>query len=267
MKNTSNIKNFFLKQTVLIFQKTAYLSALSCRLVQWTGKHPDPIHPKHLLQIRTPWYFPYVTKSDLVLDIGCNNGQHSLKIAPKCKRIVGFDIDKTLLGLAQKEAKRKGIKNCSFVYGDAQKEFPFKRESFDLIVFLDVFEHLVKRKEALLEVRRVLKKDGYLLLSIPNSETSWKKLQKSLGLFYYSDPDHKVEFSQTKITTLLKSAGFTTGKLFPVTFDTPWVGFIDLLGGISFSLYKKACQWRRNKTLHNPSESIGFEIVATKNNV
>ncbi len=264
MKNISIIKATVLRPIIILLQKTALLSALSCRLVKWTGKHPDPIHPKHLIQIRKPWYLSYIRKTDNVLDIGCNNGQHTLKIAPHCHKIYGFDYDPVVIELAKREAIRKKITNISLAFGNAQEKYPFKNATFNTVIFLDVFEHLPRRKQTLSEIKRVLKKKGLLLISIPNSDTSWKKLQKSLSLPYYSDPDHKIEFSKNSITKVLVSAGFVVRELFPVTLDTPWVGFIDVLGGLSLRLYTYAAVWRRRMALVNPQESIGFEIVAQK---
>ncbi len=256
------LKQKITKLGLLLLKKTEALSALSCRLVQITGKHINPIHPKHLVKIRPPWYLSKLKKSDVVLDIGCNNGQHTLRIARVTKHVYAFDRDPHMLQLASQEIARLGIFNITLKQGDAQKRLPYKKNYFDAVVFLDVFEHLSKRDLVLKEISRVLKPHGKLLISIPKADTSWKKLQQQYGLFYFSDPDHKIEFTELEIRAVLRIAKFKITSVQPVTLDTPWVGFIDLVGGLSLRLYKKLSYWRREQALKHPNNSIGLEIMS-----
>ena len=252
---------------VLLVKKTTLLSALSCRLVKFTGKHPEPIHPKHLITLRSPWYLSYIKKTDIVLDIGCNNGQHTLRIAKNSAHVFGIDYDRRMLEIAAREIKRAGLKNVTVKEVNIENGLPFKSKKFDAVIFLDVLEHLNNREHIMFEVKRVLKSKGMLLLSVPNSDTAWKRIQKRCGLNYFSDPDHKVEYTKKEIVHYLKKAKFNIKNVFPVTFDTPWVGFIDVLGGISLTCYRQLSMWRRNKALVNPQESIGFEIISQKQSV
>lgn len=255
----------YIKKIIIIFlQKSTSLSALACRLVQWTHKHSEPIHPKHLIQVRPPWYLSYLKENFYVLDIGCNNGQHTVRIAKKCKVVYGIDKDSKMLDMAHREVKRNRVMNVILDQVDIEKGLPYKNKLFDAILFLDVFEHLTKRNFILKEIIRVLKPNGLFLISVPNSETSWKQLQRKCGLFYYSDPDHKIEFTKKQIKILLRNSGFKIDSIDPVVYDTPLVGFIDLLGGISLTLYKLLIIWRRTQVLKNPENSIGFEIACYK---
>jgi 2-polyprenyl-3-methyl-5-hydroxy-6-metoxy-1,4-benzoquinol methylase len=252
------------KWPILCLKKTELLSAVACRVVQLTGKHPERIHPKHLLRVREPWYLNYLNKNDLVLDLGCNNGQHSLQVAAKVKHLWGIDYDQKMLAIAKREANRKKVQNVSFCSGNLEKKLLFKKNTFNVILFLDVFEHLYGRNQILNEVYRVLKPGGMLLFAVPNSNTRWKQIQKYAGISYYSDPDHKIEFTQKQIVGILEKHKFQVSQVFPVTLDTPLVGFIDLLGSLSLSLYRLVSIWRRNMALRYPKESIGFEIAARK---
>lgn len=252
-----------MKILIKILQKHRLLALVGIRLVQITGKHPQKIHPKHLVN-QKPWFIDYMDKKDTILDFGCGNGQNTLKAAKKCKKITGFDYDDTSLTSAKLECERKKIKNAKFVKHNGEKGLPFKNKEFDGVLFLDVLEHLKNRKQALAEVARVLKDRGYLLISVPNVNTSWKKLQKRYGLFYYTDPDHKTEFTKRSIESLLKKHGFRIEfeKLGP--WDTPMSGFFDLIGGISLPIYKRLRKFRNDYVLDHPQEADGFDIVATK---
>ena len=72
-------------------------------------------------------------------------------------------------------AEKKGYSYCAFdndsllmsprgtVY-----DIPYEDETFDAVICVDVFEHLKDDSKAMQEIKRVLKKDGLLLLHIPN---------------------------------------------------------------------------------------------------
>lgn len=248
---------------VIFLQRLRILSSIAIRLTKLTGKSKEPIHPKHLANFE-PWFKKFLDKNDLVLDIGCNNGQQTLKAAKVVKKIIGIDVDEKLLEIAKREAKRKRISNVTFLVVSAETKLKFRENSFDKVLFFDVLEHIENQNLALSEIWRVLKKDGLLLLSVPNKNTSWKRLQRSVGLSYFSDPDHKREYSKAEITKLLENHKFTILKMSPVVFDTPFAPIFDLVGGFSISVYKKLAAWKRKKAIENPAESTGFEIVAQK---
>ncbi len=93
---------------------------------------------------------------------------------------------------------------------------PFPPETFDLVVFCEVIEHLTLDPTwALVEMHRVLKKDGYLMLSTPNA-LRWEYLRKMLiGRNYYppysgygTTARHNREFSVSELRDLLEGCGF-----------------------------------------------------------
>lgn len=246
---------------IWLMKKSRVLSALSMRLVKLTGKSRYAIHPKHLIRIETPWYFSRIKAGDTVLDLGCNNGQHTLKLAGKCRKIIGVDHDKKQLAIAWASARDKKISNAQFVIQDLEKKLNFDPNSFDKVIFLDVLEHIVNRSRILKEIRRVLKPGGLVFLAVPNIGTSWKRLQQSVGLNGYADPDHKIEYTESQIRKDLGRAGFTIISLKPVTYDTSWVGFFDLIGGLSLKLYAFIAKVKQKKAQANPKESTGFRII------
>jgi ubiquinone/menaquinone biosynthesis C-methylase UbiE len=254
----------FKKFLVLILKKSKSLSALSCRLTKLTGKSKYPIHPKHLIKEEDPWFLDSINNEDRVLDLGCGNGQHTLKATKRCKEIIGVDYDNTQLNIAKKTAEDKNISNVKFKKHDLEKKLPFKSNFFDKILALDVLEHLYKRDLFLKEVKRILKPKGLVFIAVPNKNTSWKRLQKSVGINYYSDPDHKIEYSFKGIKNFLKKHDFKVLSIKSVVYDTPLSGFIDVLGGLSLGLYKKLGEWKKRKVRNDFSESIGFQIKAKK---
>jgi len=238
--------------------------ALGVRLVRYTGKSGHFIHPKHLVEAPWhDWYVEYLLPSDLVLDVGCANGAHTVKAARRARRVVGVDYDVGQLRIATATARALGLRNVQVFAWDLTRAFPFPDASIDAVLFLDVIEHLHPRVQVLTEIRRVLRPSGRLLVSGPNRDTSWRRRLREAGLFAFSDPDHKVEYTQGEFLAELSAGGFEpAGPVMPVVYDTPWAGMIDAVGGLSLGLYTRLSRWKRDVVLRRPEESTGFRVVA-----
>jgi len=98
------------------------------------------------------------------LDLGCGSGIYS-KIM---KNVISLDISIDSLNIAKKHSK-------NLVLADARK-LPFKSNSFDLIVSIEVITHIEKRfwNEIFNEINRVIKNNGYIIISIHNRNRSKK---------------------------------------------------------------------------------------------
>lgn len=240
--------------------------SVGVRLVRLTGKAPYAVHPKHLVdQPWHDWYLPYLTGRELVLDVGTNNGAHLVRAARRSRGIVGFDYDVTQLRHAASEIRSARLENARVFAGDVTGRFPFRDRRFDVVLFLDVIEHLVPRVAVLREIHRVMADDGRLLVSAPNRQTRWRGTLRAAGLFAYSDPDHKVEYTLDELLAELAAGGFkAVGAPMPVVLDTPWAGAIDAVGGVSLSLYDRLSRWKRDAALRHPEESTGFRLIARK---
>ena len=234
------------------------------RLVRYTGKSPHFIHPKHLVD--TPWhdwYVEHLKPSDVVLDVGCANGAHTLAAARACRRIYGMDYDPRHLLVARRTAAARGLGNVHLFAWDVTRAFPFPDGTLDAALFLDVIEHLHPRVAVLREIRRVLRPDGRLLVSGPNRDSTWRRRLRAAGLFAYSDPDHKIEYTAEEFVAELAAGGFVPASpVMPVVYDTPWAGLIDAVGGVSLGLYARLSRWKREAALRRPQESTGFQVVA-----
>ncbi len=240
--------------------------SVGVRLVRLTGKRPYAIHPKHLVeQPWHDWYLPHLDARDFVLDVGCSNGAHLVRAATRCRSIVGFDYDLAQLPIAARTIREQGLDHARVFAWDITQDFPFPDRTFDAVLFLDVIEHLHPRVAVLKEIARVLRDDGRLFVSGPNRETWWRRTLQAAGLFSYSDPDHKIEYSHEEFLAELRAGGFEpVGTLEPVVLDTPWAGAIDAVGGLSLRVYGRLSRWKREAVLRSPGESTGFRAVARK---
>lgn len=251
-----------MKYLVLLLKKSEILSALAIRLVFLTGKAKEPIHPKHLIKREKTWFSSYLKKNDKIIDLGCGSGSDIIRSAKLVKDAFALDIDKKSLGIARNLARKANIGNLKFYHQDVNKKLPFLKNTFDKVICSDVLEHLKRRNKTLDEIKRILINKGLLFLVVDNPNSNWKKIQKKYGIFYYADPDHYYEYPKSEIINLLKSKRFKIVTVRPVTYDTPFKGFIDLTGGISLSLYKYFSTWKQLMLKKNPHDATGYKIVA-----
>lgn len=257
--------DFFESPVVRILKRIEIGSAIAVRLTKYTGKSSVFLHPKHFLY-ELPWYTNDLDRNDIVLDLGSGSGQSTIKTAQIAKKVVSIEIDENLLKLARRSAKLKSLSNIIFEKKNLEEKLSYKNSYFTKVIFLDVLEHLVNRDQILKEIRRVLKPKGILYLGVPNSETSWKRRQRKANICSFSDPDHKVEFSEKQIKELLKKHNFKILNFSYGKSDTPYRGLYDIIGAFSITLYRRISDWRQEKSKRSKKEASGFEIKAQKIN-
>ena len=97
-----------------------------------------------------------------VLEVGCGEG---IVLAQLAARLPGTRFDGLELDERSLEEARARCPGARFVRGDAC-ELPFGDRSFDLVVCLEVLEHLPEPSQALRELRRVARTG--CLLSVPH---------------------------------------------------------------------------------------------------
>lgn len=81
---------------------------------------------------------------------------------------------------ASQLCKEKGYKK---VINDSLEKIGFPDNSFDVIVCVDVLEHVEKDQNALKECYRVLKKGGYFLITVPAGQLFFSKNELQYGHF------------------------------------------------------------------------------------
>lgn len=109
-----------------------------------------------------------------LLDLGCDDGQLTLKLADKIgtSRIFGAEIVPESIASAQ--ANGIEIKNC-----DLNLNIDWPDNYFDVICANQVIEHLQDADNFFSEIYRVLKPKGYAVISTENA-SSWCNIFASL---------------------------------------------------------------------------------------
>lgn len=134
--------------------------------------------------------------SDKILDIGIGYGLIEEKINKTRKKIKLYGIDISNKGVNKAQKKHIG----QFKVGSVLK-IPFKNNFFDTITILEVLEHILPTDtfKAFKEIRRVLKTNAQLIISVPVNETYTES---------YNPNKHMRSYSEDLIKAELKIAGF-----------------------------------------------------------
>lgn len=93
-----------------------------------------------------------------VLDLGCGGGFMAELLAKRGAQVVGVDPSEPLLGVARSHASEQGL--CIDYRVGTGEALPIENESVDVVVCVDVLEHVTDVDQVLKEVRRVLKPGG-----------------------------------------------------------------------------------------------------------
>jgi 2-polyprenyl-3-methyl-5-hydroxy-6-metoxy-1,4-benzoquinol methylase len=146
-----------------------------------------------------------------VLEIGCGCGRTAYEVSKVANSVIAIDEDKDALEYAKKTYSRKNLKYMLTKFEN------FSKMKFDVIVMIEVFEHIHDQKAVLKNINKMLKNNGILFLTTPNDVK-----QK------FKSPYHTHEFKKDELEDLL-------GKWF----DIMMLWGIDLRRTIRFYNYKE----------------------------
>lgn len=135
-----------------------------------------------------------------ILDVGSARGEFLGEMQHYGWEIAGTDLNPAGITYAKKHLKGE------FFAGQIE-DVTWDDHQFDAITMWDVLEHLPNPKTALRRMQRLLKADGYLLISVPNIEGVQAKLFRKhwMGL---DPPRHLSVFTRRSLYQLLADTGF-----------------------------------------------------------
>jgi len=155
----------------------------------------------HWWFIAKGWFMKNLLKSrpapKRILDAGCGTGHNALSLKSK-SFYVGCDVVSEALQFCQQNQLG------NLTQGNLT-QLGFKNESFDLILCLDVIEHVDNDRKALLELKRLLAPDGIIALGVP----AWRRL--------YGPHDvalsHMRRYNPRDLKTLIADCGLKYEKM------------------------------------------------------
>jgi len=239
---------------------------------------------------RALWPNLKISTGQTVLDVGCGSGVVTRELAKQVypAQVTGVDISQALIDkgahahtLRQASAQTQHLQtNVNFQQGNIH-QLPFPTGSFDIVYARFLFQHLNSPLEALKEVLRVLKPNGFVC--ILDVDKDWSSI--------YPEPESPVALDDEiaekqislggdprigrKLSPYLKLAGFENVRTSIELVDSNRLGLAKFLSMLSFgdsyqskdskfTQLKEAVQPKLQALLDNPSTWAGFGLfVAT----
>lgn len=140
-----------------------------------------------------------------ILDAGSGIGAYAFWLGRKFTnaQVVGVDIDKDKSKFCQAMTKDLGLKNVAFIYQDIRKMH--KKNKYDLIVAIDVLEHIENYEKTLENFFHMLYKHGYLYIHVP--QPNQKRILNLLKNWHHEDHVHE-GIAKSTLEHILKKLGF-----------------------------------------------------------
>ncbi len=156
-------------------------------------------------------------KKGLLLDIGCGTGEF-LNI---CK-VDGWET----IGIEPSPSARKQAQEN---YGlDVREESALdqlEKTSADVITMWHVMEHVPHLRERVARLKELLKKDGTLIVAVPN-RTSYDAAYYGPDWAAYDVPRHLWHFRPQDMRKLMEQFGFEVKQVQPMKFDSYYVSIL-----------------------------------------
>jgi 2-polyprenyl-3-methyl-5-hydroxy-6-metoxy-1,4-benzoquinol methylase len=147
--------------------------------------------------------FTGIRPSDRVLDLGCRYGHISALIAERAEFVLGVDLNKEALALAERTHQAP---NLRFEHGEAMSILKARSDRFDVLVLSHLLEHLDEPKAFL---RSYVDHFDRIYIEVPDLDDSYlnhyrAKVNAQLN---YTDGDHIWEFDREALQEVITSSG------------------------------------------------------------
>ncbi|MFN2594766.1 MAG: methyltransferase domain-containing protein [Actinomycetota bacterium] len=143
-----------------------------------------------------------------LLDLGCGGGRHSFEAMRCGARVVAVDLDDVVLKdtavmLAAVAAEEGGD---AFPLRANALSLPFPDRSFDRIIVSEVLEHIPADEAAIREIRRILRPDGVVAVTVPRfwpERVCWALSDE----YHQNEGGHVRIYKETALKDKLRDAG------------------------------------------------------------
>jgi len=183
-----------------------------------------------------------VQKGEVILDLACGQGFFSHIFSRKARQLIGVDISKELIAIAEKNKQS----NETFYISPSDDLSMIDHESIDTAFIVLALQNIEKLKETFLEVSRVLKKGGKFFIVL-NHPTFRIPKQSSWGY----DEDQEIQYrridaylSESRVDIDMHPGQKGAEKT--VSFHRPLQTFFKQLGKAGFAVSRLE-EWNSHK--------------------
>ena len=150
-------------------------------------------------------YLKKYLKGSVILDLGAGRCYYSQWLSEynPLLRIIAVDWIDIGEPLAQ---------NIEYLKVDLELRLPFEDQMFDTIIAFDIIEHIENEKQLFNELKRVCKKDGLIIGSVPHDDDKFLPAY-NLTFYHRSDVTHKRYYVPDYISLQFNKLGFKMENL------------------------------------------------------
>jgi len=143
--------------------------------------------------------------SPQILDVGCGSAALLALLKQRGFQVMGVDFSAEASRVAE-------VENGVRVMVGSLEDAAFPDESFDIVTLFHVMEHVPEPRTVLAEVARILKRDGAVVLQVPNID-SWQFKAFRSKWYGLDIPRHVIDYSKKAILTVLNDSGFEARRI------------------------------------------------------
>jgi ubiquinone/menaquinone biosynthesis C-methylase UbiE len=147
---------------------------------------------------------------DTVLDVACGPGLLTCAFARVVHHAVGIDITPAMLDQARRTQQEQGLENVSWQSGDVAS-LPYPDRHFSIVVSRFVFHHLLQPLTVLMEMKRVCKPGGRVVVA--DMAPAANKADALNAVERLRDPSHVRAMPVEELQGLFASAGLDTPRV------------------------------------------------------
>ncbi len=112
-------------------------------------------------------------RCERVLDAGCGPAVMAAPLLARSREVWGVDAAAGMIGLGCERARLLPGGERLHLRVGALEQLEFAEASFDAVLAMGVLEYVVDRRRALSEIRRVLRRGGAAIFSVPNRVSAY----------------------------------------------------------------------------------------------
>lgn len=158
------------------------------KALRWSRRFPAILNPmRRLLEPPQRLIEPYVTKGQVVADLGCGSGYYTFALAQRVGsegRVYAVDLDETGIHAIEKKMEKEGYHTIEAHVSSASDVGFIKDKSVDFVLANGLLCSMAdRRQEAVNEIKRILKPGGKAYLSLGalpplgfTNRAEWKNL-------------------------------------------------------------------------------------------
>jgi 2-polyprenyl-3-methyl-5-hydroxy-6-metoxy-1,4-benzoquinol methylase len=156
-------------------------------------------------------------KGQRILDVGCGTGEFLEHFKDRKWDTIGIEPNLN--------AREYAISHFGIDVKDDIEIINLEKESFDVITLWHVLEHIHSIHEQVSLFNDILKKDGIMVVAIPNCLSFDAKYYREFWAAY-DVPRHLYHFSRKTLADLMNIHGFTVKTYFPMKLDAYYISLL-----------------------------------------